>query len=100
MSVIFLDLDSTLIDVNSSKLWIRQEYSGGHISLAQLLRASWMLLRYRFGASELESALEGAAGELRGWPERQQRRRIAKDRALVCRRQRHRGPHSIGRSKR
>ena len=76
MSVIFLDLDSTLIDVNSSKIWIKQEYSRGNVSLTQLLRASWMLLRYRFGATELESALEAAAGELRGWPERQFRERL------------------------
>ena len=68
MGVIFLDLDSTLIDLNSSKVWVGEMYRAGSIRLSQLLRASWTLARYRLGATDISGALEGAIRELKGWP--------------------------------
>ena len=74
--IAFFDLDLTILDVNSAHLWVRTERQLGHISLGQLLRAAWLLTRYRLGASELDDALLSAIKTLEGQRESEFNARI------------------------
>ena len=56
-AVAFFDLDKTLLAVNSMTLWIRQEWSEGRLDARTGLEAAVHLIRYRFGASNMEEAL-------------------------------------------
>lgn len=66
MKTAFFDLDRTLIDVNSGHLWIKREYRLGWISTLQLAQASWWLLRYSLGWTDLEGAIRSAILGIKG----------------------------------
>lgn len=68
MSVAFVDLDRTLIDVNSGELWLKHEWRTGQIGYADAALAVWWLVRYALGDAELEHAIERAASVYAGLP--------------------------------
>lgn len=67
--VAFLDLDSTLIDVNSGTLWARHEWRVGRLGVLDAARAVWWLGRYALGDDALELAIEHAASIYAGMSE-------------------------------
>jgi HAD superfamily hydrolase (TIGR01490 family) len=64
--IAFFDLDRTLVDVNSGRLWMQREWREGRLSWGDALRASWWLLRYTAGADGLLYAYEAAVSRLAG----------------------------------
>lgn len=69
MPIAFFDLDRTLLSVNSGSGWVRAEYTDGHISRWQLLRATLWLARYHLGLAEMEAVLQDAIAAYAGQPE-------------------------------
>lgn len=67
-SVAFFDLDKTLLDVNSGRLWIRREWRDRQIGAFTLVKASFYLARYKLGHEGLEAVLDEAAGLYEGVP--------------------------------
>lgn len=47
--VAFFDLDRTLIDCNSGRLWVQSEWSAGRLGLREVAWASWWMVRYSLG---------------------------------------------------
>ncbi len=78
MGVAFFDLDRTLIDVNSGRLWVRAERRAGLLSAAQVARASWWLLRYHLGWADLDAPLRAAVRALEGQGEAEMEARVAR----------------------
>lgn len=74
--IAFFDLDLTLLTINSAHRWVRDEWKLGWISHRQLLRAAWLLTRYRLGATSLESALRDAIMSLKGQREDDLKERV------------------------
>jgi HAD superfamily hydrolase (TIGR01490 family) len=66
--VAFFDLDRTLIDVNSGKLWLREEWGNGRIGLRVGLRAVYWFTRYSLGDDVLDRGLAEAAAVYTGVP--------------------------------
>lgn len=66
MTVAFVDLDRTLIDVNSGRLWMRHEWKAGHLGWRDAALASWWLFRYALGDDDLVHALDRAASVYAG----------------------------------
>ena len=64
--IAFFDLDLTLLSINSATKWVKSEWRQGWISSAQLMRAAWLLTRYRWGSTSLEAALGDAIMTLKG----------------------------------
>lgn len=61
MGVALFDLDRTLLDCNSGRLWVSNEWREGHIGWRDVAWASWHLARYSLGIGEgLEHAFEVA----------------------------------------
>ncbi|MEO0600402.1 MAG: HAD-IB family hydrolase [Myxococcota bacterium] len=70
MALALFDLDRTLIDVNSGRLWVSSEWRAGRLSPLDVVWASWWLARYSLGwESGLERVFETAAAGLQGVPE-------------------------------
>ena len=69
MTVAFVDLDRTLIDVNSGRLWMRHEWAAGHLGWVDAALASWWLFRYALGDDDLVHALDRAASVYAGQDE-------------------------------
>jgi HAD superfamily hydrolase (TIGR01490 family) len=71
----YLDMDGTLLAVNSARLWLRREWRSGRVTPWQVVRAVLFLMAYRAGAVDIEhatrEALETVAGlredEVREW---------------------------------
>lgn len=76
--VAFFDLDRTLIDVNSGRLWVRAERRAGLLSAGQVARASWWLLRYHLGWADLDAPLRAAVRALEGQREERMEERVAR----------------------
>lgn len=69
MTVAFFDLDRTLLEVNSGKLWFQRERAAGRLALHQALEAvGWMGL-YALGLMDGQIALGRAARVVEGTPE-------------------------------
>ena len=68
-TIAFFDIDKTMIDVNSARLWMMREFRTGRLGLGQFTRASWMLLRYSVGRVDLEAGLREAISTLKGMEE-------------------------------
>ena len=68
--IAFFDLDLTLLKVNSATLWVQSEYRRGMISTAQVMKAFWLLMRYRLGSTSLDESILSAILTLRGQKER------------------------------
>jgi HAD superfamily hydrolase (TIGR01490 family) len=47
--IALFDLDRTLLDCNSGRLWMQLELEAGNIGVGVAVWASWWLLRYHFG---------------------------------------------------
>ncbi len=69
MSVAFFDLDRTLVDVNSGRLWMQKEWREGRLGWTDALRASWWLLQYTAGGEGLQHAYQTAVARLAGQEE-------------------------------
>lgn len=78
MAIAFFDLDRTLIDVNSGRLWVRAERRAGLLSAGQVARASWWLLRYHLGWADLDAPLRAAVRALEGQAEAEMEARVAR----------------------
>ena len=65
--IAFFDVDKTLLGVNSGSLWLKSEWRAGRLTVGELVRAGAALIRYSFGATNIEgtmhSAIEGQRGQ-------------------------------------
>jgi len=67
MRVALFDLDRTLVDLNSARLWIRHEWDHGNLTSRQLARASWWLFKYSLGfGRDMQEAYREAVATLAG----------------------------------
>ncbi len=74
--VAVFDLDRTLLDVNSGRLWLQHELTGGRIGLTDALWAGWWLFRYSLGHEVgLDGVFDVAAEKLAGQAETDLERR-------------------------
>lgn len=74
--VAFFDLDRTLLDVNSGKLWLRHEWNEGNVGVYDAAWAVWWLGKYSLGLGDgLQDAYRQAVAMLEG-----QRERVIEDR--------------------
>lgn len=77
--VVLFDLDRTLIDCNSGRLWVAAEWREGRISWTDVLWAGWWLGRYSLGlGGGLERAMEAAVGSVTGTEEAELDARVAR----------------------
>ena len=61
------DLDGTLIDCNSARLWVRREWDAGRLSPRDVLWAGWWLGKYALGRADgLEQGFAAAVATLKG----------------------------------
>ena len=75
--VAFFDLDHTIIDVNSSWLWVKSEINSGRVGMSLIGTALYWFSRYAFGYGDgAETAGRDAASIYRGEDERMFRERI------------------------
>lgn len=65
----FFDLDRTLLDVNSGRLWVKSELALGYLSRWQAARAGIHLARYHLGFGRIEAILRDAVATLAGTAE-------------------------------
>ena len=77
MRVAFFDLDRTLIDCNSGRLWVAEEWRVGNIGVRDVAWASWWLGRYSLGwEAGLDGVFETAVARLEGQREADMDRRV------------------------
>lgn len=70
------DLDRTLLDCNSGRLWVSAEWRDGRLRPRDVAWASWWLARYSLGlGSGLEAVFEAAVATLGGTAEDELRAR-------------------------
>ena len=69
-AIAFFDVDKTLLSVNSATLWLRRELRHGHLTRAQVLRASVWVGLYGLGFAKMEDVLGRAVQSLDGKTER------------------------------
>jgi HAD superfamily hydrolase (TIGR01490 family) len=62
----FFDVDHTLLDVNSGRLWVRHLRRTGQMPLGRLLRAIVWLVRYRLAILDLEAVTAEATRDWAG----------------------------------
>lgn len=61
------DLDRTLLDCNSGRLWMMAEWKAGFIGVRDVAWASWWLARYAMGSDEgLDQVFQTAVASLMG----------------------------------
>lgn len=70
-SIVFFDLDLTLLKINSATLWIKEEYNVGSLGFFQCAYAAWALLTYQMGKSTIEPQIREAIKSLEGYEEDQ-----------------------------
>ncbi len=68
MAVAFVDLDRTLLSVNSGTLWVKREMRDGHLGLVDGLRALAWITRYGLGWVTADDAVRAAVASLAGTP--------------------------------
>lgn len=64
--IAFFDVDKTLLGVNSGSLWLKSEWRAGRLSPGELIRAGTALIRYSFGATNIEGTMHSAIKGQRG----------------------------------
>lgn len=64
----FFDVDHTLLSANTGLRWARYQHRAGAVSTANLLRAAYWLLRYRFTRLDQESLIARVAASYAGTP--------------------------------
>lgn len=70
MGLALFDLDNTLIDCNSGRLWMTHEWREGRIGWRDVAWGSYWLVRYGLGAEDgLDAAMEEAVRSVTGVPE-------------------------------
>jgi HAD superfamily hydrolase (TIGR01490 family) len=69
LAVAFFDLDGTLLDVNSGRLWIAYEWRDGRVSVRDAAWATYVLARYTVGYGELDPMFRQAVATLAGQEE-------------------------------
>ena len=69
MSIAFIDMDRTILSVNSGTGWVLREWKGRRISHLKMIRALGWLGRYRIGMADLEDAIRLAVRDLEGHEE-------------------------------
>ena len=75
--VAFFDLDHTIIDVNSSWLWVKSEINSGRVGMSLIGTAVYWFSRYAFGYGDgAETAGKDAASLYKGESEQSFRERI------------------------
>lgn len=62
----FFDVDHTLLDVNSGRLWVEHLRRTGQMPLARLLRSVVWLVRYRLALLDLEAVTAAASRDWAG----------------------------------
>lgn len=77
VGIAFFDVDKTLLDINSAKLWVRREVSTGRLSLYMALKAVGWVVAYELGFARLEKAIEEAVQTLSGQEESDLEARVA-----------------------
>lgn len=71
MRLALFDLDRTMIDVNSGRLWLASEWRDGRIGWRDVVWASYWIGLYSLGWDKgLEEAVNSAVASLEGTPER------------------------------
>ncbi|MEL6185401.1 MAG: HAD family phosphatase [Myxococcota bacterium] len=75
--IAFFDVDKTLLDINSAKLWVRREVSTGRLSRFLALKAVGWVLAYELGFARVEKAIEEAVQTLSGQEESDLEQRVA-----------------------
>lgn len=65
----FFDMDRTLIEANSGRLYIKNERKEGRLSSGQMMMSALYLLMYHFSLVDLEAAFHKGAKHFRGQPE-------------------------------
>jgi HAD superfamily hydrolase (TIGR01490 family) len=66
LSVALFDLDRTLLDCNSGRLWLSYEWRSGRLRTSEVLTGAWWLLKYSLGNHELTGAYRSAVAKLKG----------------------------------
>lgn len=70
MALALFDLDRTLLDCNSGRLWMMHEWRARRIGLRDVVWGSYWLVRYGLGSEEgLDGAMEAAVASVVGVPE-------------------------------
>lgn len=69
MSVAFFDLDRTLLDCNSARLWLVDETRGGRVRARTAAWAMWYMVQYTLGRTGLDPVFRQAAALLEGMEE-------------------------------
>lgn len=76
-AVAFFDLDRTLIDCNSGRLWMQAEWRAGRVGLREVLWGSWWLARYSLGfEDDLAALFEVAVATMAGQSEAEMDARV------------------------
>ncbi|MEM7402820.1 MAG: HAD-IB family hydrolase [Myxococcota bacterium] len=60
MPIAFFDLDKTLLEINSARLWMRWQRKQHRITVWQTLQASYWLTLYHLGVTGVEAAIRKA----------------------------------------
>ena len=67
--IAFFDMDLTLLEVNSARLWLSFARAEGRISRLTMVRGLYWMLRYRLGTVDMQRVTEYALSLERGTPE-------------------------------
>lgn len=68
-SAAFFDLDRTLLDCNSARLWLVDETRGGRVRARTAAWAMWYMVQYTLGRTGLDPVFRQAAALLEGMDE-------------------------------
>ena len=78
MAVVLFDLDRTLIDCNSGRLWVQEEWRTGNIGVPTVVWASWYLARYSLGLhDDIAVVFRAALQMVKGQSEADMEARVA-----------------------
>ncbi|TNE90284.1 MAG: HAD-IB family hydrolase [Deltaproteobacteria bacterium] len=66
MALALFDLDRTLIDCNSGRLWVAHEWREGKLTVGEAAKGLYWLLLYSLGRHDLDHAFEAAVAKLEG----------------------------------
>ncbi|SRR5579875_1457321 len=65
----FFDLDKTLLSETTANLYSRYLYKKGYIKRWEMIKASYLYLKYRLNLLDIETMMKGFARERKGRPE-------------------------------
>jgi HAD superfamily hydrolase (TIGR01490 family) len=67
----FFDVDRTLVDCNTGRLFLQDLRRRGEISFLRALRAMGWMLKYHLSLIDLEAVAERLVAQMRGWSEKE-----------------------------